>query len=137
MEEEEILLERYGLEPAEKDREEIGERLRREIGDANRKDNEAMKLLCVLLYSFGRPEDALTIWAAKSSGFDAGIAVESELLIGAGLDDTMLYLLEGEDLTEGAPAAALLRHLEGLQEALLTPRGELLAFYRNYYGTDS
>ena len=96
-----------------------------------------LKQLCVQLYVYARPEDALAIWMAKRLDFDAGIAIESELLIGAGLDNTIEYVLENEDLSEGSSASALLVHLEKLEPSWLTPREELLAFYRNYYGTNA
>ena len=58
---------------------------------------------------YTHPEDALAIWAAKRLDFDAGIAIESELPV----------------------------HVEQLEQARLTPREELLTFYRNDYGTNA
>lgn len=115
---------------------EILKRLEEEI-EAPSEDRDVLKRLCVQLYVYARPEDALAIWAAKRLDFDAGIAIESELLIGAGLDETIEYVLENEDLSEGSSASALLVYLEKLEPSWLTPREELLTFYRNYYGSNA
>lgn len=111
-------------------------RLRKEI-ESPSEDRDVLKRLCVQVYVHARPEDALEIWTAKRLDFDAGVAIESELLIGAGLDETIEYVLEHEDLSEGSSASAPLAHLENLEPSWLTPREELLSFYRNYYGTNA
>ncbi|CAM4063336.1 hypothetical protein [Saccharibacillus endophyticus] len=124
------------LEAFEEHHAEALKRLRKEI-EAPSEDRDVLKQLCVQVYVHARPEDALAIWTAKRLDFDAGVAIESELLIGAGLDETIEYVLEHEDLSEGSSASALLAHLKKSEPSWLTPREELLSFYRNDYGTNA
>lgn len=86
---------------------EVLKRLRQEIQSPS-EDRDVLKQLCVQVYSYGCPEDAIVIWNAKRLDFDAGISIESELLIGAGLDKTIEHVLENEDLSEDSSASELL-----------------------------
>ena len=56
---------------------------------------EELVLVVFMLFQFGRVEDVFQIYAAKfSGGMDSVIAVDTALLLGAGLKDTIKYLNE-------------------------------------------
>ena len=81
-----------------------------------------MRLLCAQLFLNGDPADVPLIWAAKQSSFDAGCAIESGLLGGAGLFATRGWL-----------AASALPEADAIAEALTDPGSlaeSLVAFYR-------
>jgi hypothetical protein len=98
-------LQRYGLSPVAGDLDEVREilavqaaRERRHQGDG---DTELMKLCCVQLFSAGFLTDALLIWHAKESSWDAHCSIGVELLCGAGLEETAAHLT-----ADASPAAA-------------------------------
>jgi hypothetical protein len=98
-------LRRYGLSPAAGDLDEVREilavqttRERRHQGDG---DTELMKLCCVQLFNTGFLADALLIWHAKESSWDAHCSIDVQLLCAAGLEETVAYLT-----ADGSPAAA-------------------------------
>lgn len=108
-------LRRYGLSPVAGDLDEVREilafqaaRERRHQGDG---DTELMKLCCVQLFNAGFLTDALLIWHAKESSWDAHCSIDVQLLCGAGLEATAAHLA-----ADGSPAAAAaleyLRHCE-------------------------
>jgi hypothetical protein len=74
-------------------------RERRHQGDG---DTELMKLCCVQLFNGGFLTDALLIWHAKESSWDAHCSIDVQLLCGAGLEETAAYLT-----ADGTPAAAV------------------------------
>ena len=92
---EEIIIE-FGIKIKFADLEKIRNLLDRQIeleskGQGNG-DTELMKLFCVQLFGFGAPGDILRIWRAKSASFDASVSIDVQLLCGAGLEATKLYL---------------------------------------------
>jgi hypothetical protein len=51
--------------------------------DDKRDSNEPLKMLCIQLFSAGIPSDALLIYKAKMSSFDAGCYIDIQLVCGA------------------------------------------------------
>jgi hypothetical protein len=98
-------LRRYGLSPVVGDLDEVREilavqaaRERRHQGDG---DTELMKLCCVQLFNAGFLTDAVLIWHAKESSWDAHCSIDVQLLCGVGLEETTAHLT-----ADGSPAAA-------------------------------
>jgi hypothetical protein len=73
------LLARFGLVPVAADLPEIRRLIQSEIADDERESNEPLKTLCIQLFSAGVPGDALLIWKAKTSDFDAGFYIDIQL----------------------------------------------------------
>jgi hypothetical protein len=90
------VLEKFGLPPSPRDEYKIRQLLLEEIARARRGevgvDVETLRALGAQLFSLGRVEDALVIWDAKQSSFDASCCVDVQLLCGAGLEATKKYL---------------------------------------------
>jgi len=55
-------------------------------------DVDDLKDCCVLLFKSGNLDDALLIWDAKESGFDAHCSIDVQLLCGQGLEETKQHL---------------------------------------------
>jgi hypothetical protein len=92
--------------------------------------------LCIQLFSAGIPRDALLIYRAKMSSFDAGCYIDIQLVCGAGLEPTKAFLRESSE----ADAKRLLAVLEDGRYAKdfegFTPE-QHLDFYRRYFGISS
>ncbi|MCK6074597.1 hypothetical protein [Paenibacillus silvae] len=86
------LLKVYGVEPDQKHRESIRQLLRQEIEEPEGEDNEVLKLLCIMLFAVGNVEDTELIWRAKRKNQDTGSYIDVQLLCGAGLEETLVYL---------------------------------------------
>ena len=110
-------LRRFGLQPAGSDIELIRELLltqtELERQSQGHDDTALMKLCCVQLFNAGSPQDALTIWQAKTSSFDAHCSIDVQLLCSPGLEETKTYL--AQDGSE--PATAALDYLIRCQAA--------------------
>lgn len=92
-----------------------------------------LRSLCSQLFSPRIAEDALLIWDAKQSSFDAGCGLDVQLLCGAGLATTKEYLARS-----GAPSAsAVLEYLTECEQssdfADWIPQATIDQ-YRSYYG---
>ncbi|MNN76425.1 hypothetical protein D3C81_1928010 [compost metagenome] len=124
------MLERFGLEPDLKCLKEIRSLLIEETNNDNHEEHEYLKTLCILLFTFGYTEDALLIWNAKKKDFDAGCYIDGELLIGAGLYETINYLQE----LNTTKAKEILEYLEQYKtnDDHMT-RAEVIDFYNKYY----
>jgi hypothetical protein len=127
------LLARFGLTPVAADLPEIRRLIQTAIADSNRDSNEPLKLLCIQLFSAGIPSDALLIYRAKMSSFDASCYIDIQLVCGAGLEATKAFLRASR-----APEAKAL--LAVLQDSKYTTDFEGFApqqqldSYRHYYG---
>ena len=127
------LLARFGLTPVAADLPEIRRLIQTAIADSNRDSNEPLKLLCIQLFSAGIPSDALLIYGAKMSSFDASCYIDIQLVCGAGLEATKAFLRASR-----APEAKAL--LAVLQDSRYTTDFEGFApqqqldSYRHYYG---
>jgi hypothetical protein len=139
MTEDEVLA-RYQLSPDPSDllllRAQLEEcTLREQRGDQSATD--LLKVLAVTLFAARHVEDSLRIWRAKRSSFDAGCAIDVQLLCGAGLEQTKQYLL-ATNSQEAADAFAYLSRCElaGDFEGGDARGGRLsriLPEYRTYY----
>lgn len=83
------------------------------IADTNGDSNEPLKLLCVQLFTAGIPSDALLIYKAKTSSFDAACYIDVQLVCGAGLEATEGFLRSSGD----PEAKALLTELQDCEHA--------------------
>ncbi|WP_257169092.1 hypothetical protein [Bradyrhizobium sp. SRS-191] len=130
------LLARFGLTPVTEDLPEIRRLIQAETEDADRASNEPLLLLCIQLFSAGDPSDALLIYDAKMSSFDAGCCIDIQFVCGAGLEATEQFLR-----SNSAPEAKeLFDRLQGDKRAGVFDRfspQQHLAFYRRYYGLAS
>jgi hypothetical protein len=130
-------LARFGLVPADEALPEIRKLLAREA-DAERKgmprEEDLALLCCVQLFARGELEDVLRIWDAKSAGMDLGCVIDVQLLCGAGVEKTKVFL---ESQGDAAAMAALRRIREceaaGDFEAFLP--ADHLGHYREYFGS--
>ena len=130
------LLARFGLTPDAADLPEIRRMIQTAIADSNRESNEPLRLLCIQLFSAGIPSDALLIYRAKMSSFDASCYIDIQLACGAGLETTKAFL----QASSASEAKALLAALEDNKYATdfegFTPQRQLDS-YRRYYGLSS
>ncbi|WP_245588639.1 DUF4291 domain-containing protein [Deinococcus pimensis] len=129
-------LRRYGLVPEVRDLPAIHEALDAEAARGMDGHVLKMRVHCLQLFTHGRVEDALRIWRAKASSFDAGCSVDYQFVCGAGVTATKANLR-----ALGTPEALdLLAFVEasesngGFED--WTPEAHL-AFYRGYYGLDA
>jgi hypothetical protein len=130
------LLARFGLVPAAADLPEVRRLIRSALSDRDRDSNEPLKLLCIQLFSAGLPSDALLIYKAKMSSFDAACYIDIQLVCGAGLEATRAFLRESSE-PEATELLALLQEGSSVRDFdSFTPEG-LLDFYRHYYGLSS
>lgn len=108
-------LQRFGLPASPQHHQEIRRCLVQEIERerTGTGGEELLKTLCAQLFSLGVVEDALLIWEAKQSSFDAGCSLEIQLLCGAGLPATKEFLARSTAPT----AAAALRELTECDQA--------------------
>jgi hypothetical protein len=128
------LLARYGLVPVTADLPEIRRMIEALTADDKRDSNEPLKTLCIQLFSAGIASDALLIYKAKTSSFDAACYIDIQLACGADLEATKAFLHEsGAD-----EAKALLAVLNKSNQDFegFTPEGHL-DFYRRYHGLSS
>ncbi|MDP9701456.1 hypothetical protein [Paenibacillus polysaccharolyticus] len=89
---EDELLQLYGMEPDKEQRESIRRLLQQEMENQKIEDHEVLKLLCIMLFAIGNVEDTELIWQAKRKNQDAGSYIDVQLLCGAGVEETIVYL---------------------------------------------
>ncbi|WP_419891653.1 hypothetical protein [Paenibacillus xylanexedens] len=82
---EEELLQLYGVEPDEVNREAIRQLLHQEMEDRNSEDNEILKLLCIMLFCIGNVEDTTLIWKAKRKNQDTSSYIDVQLYVVQGM----------------------------------------------------
>jgi hypothetical protein len=130
-------LQQFGLPASAGHRGEIRRLLAEEIERERRGESgeEVLRTLCVQLFSLGIPEDALLIWDARRSSFDAGCGLDVQFLCGAGLAVTKEFLSRSR-----APSApAVLEYLTECEESGdftdWTPEASV-SQYRSYYGLE-
>ncbi len=128
-------LQEFGLPAAPGDRDEIRRLLALEIERERQGESgeEMLRTLCLQLFSLGYPEDALLIWEAKQSSFDAGCGLDIQFVCGAGLAVTQDYLSRASVLE----SSAILQYLAACDRAgdfaEWTPQ-VTIEHYRSYYG---
>jgi len=128
-------LQKFGLPALPHHRAEIRQILAEEIECEKRGEagEEMLRTLCLQLFSLGVAEDALLIWDAKQSSFDAGCGLDVQFLCGAGLPATREFLARS---TAPSAAAALNYLIECEQTgdfADWTPQASIEQ-YQGYYG---
>jgi hypothetical protein len=127
------LLDRFGLVPLSADLPQIRRLIESLTADGKRESNEPLKTLCIQLFSAGVPEDAVLIYKAKRSSFDAGCYIDIQLVCGAGLEATKAFL-RGSCEPEAKELLAVLQDGRTASDFDgFTPEGHL-DFYRRYYG---
>lgn len=128
-------LQKFGLPSSVHHRNELRLLLAEEIERERRGESgdEMLRTLCSQLFSLGVVEDALLIWEAKESSFDAHCGLDVQFLCGAGLAETKDYLAKSK--AKSAPAA--LEYLSECERAGdftdWTPE-KTLSEYRRYFG---
>lgn len=113
MDQMEQVLHTYGLSPEPQQVDAIRRLLVEECANTERKNHEYMRLLCTQLFSIGQIEDTRLIWQAKRLSMDSFFMMDVQLLCGAGLEATQLYLLEMDE----EEAVAELAYLEKCEAA--------------------
>ncbi|WP_341279186.1 hypothetical protein [Paenibacillus sp. FSL H8-0537] len=130
MDREDILLERFGLEPELKYLQEIRSLLIEETNSSNTEEHEYLKTLCILLFTFGYPDDTLLIWNAKRKDFDAGCYIDGDLLMGAGLNETIHFLQK----LNTPKAKEILEYIKPYKTNYdYMTREQVIDFYNKYY----
>jgi hypothetical protein len=130
-------LQKFGLPASPHFREEIRRLLAEEVERKRRGESgdEMLRTLCLQLFSLAVAEDALLVWDAKQSSFDAGCGLDVQFLCGAGLAATKEYLAKSS--TQSASAA--LKYLTECEQTGdfmdWTPQ-KTITDYRRYYGLD-
>jgi hypothetical protein len=130
------LLARFGLVPVAADLPEIRRLIQSVTADDKRDSNEPLKTLCIQLFSAGVPSDALLIYKAKMSSFDARCYIDIQLVCGAGLERTKAFLRESRE-PEANELLAVLEDGSSVRDFEdFTPERHL-AFFRRYYAPSS
>jgi hypothetical protein len=131
----EEVLRKFGLPASRRDRDEIRRMLEQETDRERRAEagEEMLRTLCIQLFSLGVVDDALLIWEAKESSFNAACGLDVQFLCGAGLHATKDYFANS-----AAPSAAeALEYLRKCEKAGdfadWTPQ-KTLSDYRRYFG---
>jgi hypothetical protein len=95
-------------------------------------DTELMRLLCAQLFNTRAVAHSLRIWGAKSASMDADGAIDIQLLCGAGLPETQLFLRDSGEL------AALARIEKSVKSGAFDGFSvdDYAAFLDRYYSED-
>jgi hypothetical protein len=129
--EEDVLIERFGLDPAGPQLDEIRVLLAEQTALGMSANTLVMRLLCVYLFDNGSLGDVMRIWRAKRSGWDSQFSVDVKLLCGAGLAETKAFLAASSDEL-AAEALEYLVKCENSDFGGFTPAG-YSAEQRAYY----
>lgn len=129
-------LRRYGLRPSGRELDAVRALLDVEAGKERRAqgdgDTELMKLCCVQLFNAGEVGDALAIWRAKTSSWDAHCSIDVQLLSGAGLAETKAFL-SAQHSEEARAALQWLLYREAAGDFKDFSVAERSAWYATYY----
>ncbi len=88
--------------------------------------------LCVQLFSLGNVDDALLIWEAKESSFDASCGLDIQFVCGAGLEETKDHLAAAR-IPSAVAALEYIRKCEAAGDfAGWTPQ-RTLSDYQRYF----
>lgn len=129
---EDELLQMYGMEPDKEQRESIRRLLQQEMENREAEDHEVLKLLCIMLFAIGNVEDTELIWQAKRKNQDAGSYIDVQLLCGAGVEETIVYL-EKKGGEQAHDQVLYLKNCEPYDYVDFS-KAEWLSGYRGYYG---
>ncbi|MEO2214498.1 hypothetical protein ABGV40_26880 [Paenibacillus amylolyticus] len=128
----EEMLQLYGLDPDEVNREAIRQLLHQEMENPNLEDNEVLRLLCIMLFCIGSVEDTTLIWQAKRKNQDTSSYIDVQLLCGAGYEETLFYL-ENMDGEQAHEELLYLRQCEPYDFVNFS-KVEWVSDYKRYYG---
>jgi hypothetical protein len=130
-------LQAFGLPASPVYREQILRLLVEETERARRsKDEEEMlRTLCIQLFSLGVVEDALLIWDAKESTFDAFAGLDIQFLCGAGLQTTKDFLA-ASSVPAAERALSYITNCEKDGDFVNFSPAAWIAQYRQYFGLD-
>jgi hypothetical protein len=86
--------------------------------------SDELRLSALLLYKIGNVEDAPLLWEAKTVNFDTFCGLDIQLLVGAGVDETLAYLnglgdeesLKASEYIEDCRGTGDFDHLDGYAE---------------------
>ena len=128
-------LQKFGLPSSARHRDELRLLLAAEIERERRGESgdEMLRTLCSQLFSLGVVEDALLIWDAKQSSFDAYCGLDGQFLCGAGLAATKEYLAKSKSQSASAALEYLIECERAGSFADWTPE-QTLSDYRSYFG---
>ena len=128
-------LQKFGLPASLQDRDEIRDLLAKETEHERRGEagEEMLRTLCVQLFSIGIVDDALLIWDAKESSFDASCGLDIQFICGAGLVETRDYLALSRS-PSAASALEYLRKCEQTGDFIGWSPQKTLSDYRRYFG---
>lgn len=129
---EDELLQVYGLAPDKKHRESIRKLLHQEMENRVAEDFEVLKLLCIMLFAIGNVEDTELIWQAKRKNQDTGSYIDVQLLCGAGVEETIVYL-EKKGGEQAHDQVLYLKKCE-LYDFVDFSKDKWLSGYKAYYG---
>jgi hypothetical protein len=127
-------LQTFGLPASPVYREQILHLLVEEIERAKLGEDgaEMLRVLCIQLFSLGVAEDALLIWDAKCSNFDAGCGLDIQFLCGAGLQATKDFLSKSNTLAAADARSCLIGCEKAGDFADFSPE-VWIDRYRQYY----
>ena len=128
-------LKKFGLPASPSDHDEIRRALAQEIEHERRGEagEEMLRALCVQLFSLGVVDDALLIWEAKQSSFDAGCSLDIQFVCGAGLKATTDFLA-GSASPTAATALKYVRECEAAGDFMDWTPQSTLSEYQRYFG---
>ncbi|NQX64748.1 hypothetical protein HQN90_01285 [Paenibacillus alba] len=127
------LLHLYGLVPKLSKLADIRTLLVNELNNQEFEDNEYIKTLCIQLFIIGQVEDSILIWKAKKKNFDTFCYIDVQLLCGAGLEQTKMYLGDA-NIFDALDALAYLKKAELAKDFVGFSRENSINFYLGYYG---
>jgi hypothetical protein len=124
---------RYSLPPSMTDLSSIRAHLDDETKRcrANIGDEPLLRLYCLMLFSRGDLVDALPIWRAKRSNFDAACGIDVQFVCGAGYGETKAFFATCIDLDAREALSYLIECEADFQG--WTPQVHLL-HWKRYYG---
>lgn len=128
-------LQHFGLPASPESGMELRRLLASEIEKEERGESseEMLRALCLLIFSIGSVHDALLIWKAKQSSFDASCSIDIQFICGAGLAQTKGELAASKD-PAGAEALGYLLECEAGGDFDDWKPDDWIARYRDYYG---
>ena len=128
-------LQKFGLPASLHHRDAIRQLLAEEIERERRGESgeEMLRTLCVQLFSLGVAEDAILIWHAKRSSFDAGCGLDVQFICGAGLAATKEYLANSDAPSASAALEYVMKCEQTGDFEDWAPQASVDR-YRRYYG---
>lgn len=99
-------------------------------------NTELMRLCCVQLFNAGLLNDVLLIWRAKTASFDCACGLDIQLLCGAGLPKTKVFLAAQGQVPEAEAALEYLLTCEASGDFEGFAVDAWAASYARYFGDE-